>query len=120
MSPEKQRIAIAEACGWNPTGYGSWYFGKKDDMNYATISDSCNHIQLSDYLNDLNAMHDALKVLDEEQKLDFCSNICRILNEANRGKRSWLGPTTFDYINATASQFAQAFLHAIGKWEISE
>lgn len=41
MTPEQQRIAIAEVCGWEP------------------VSDD----QLPNYLKDLNAMHEAEKTI---------------------------------------------------------
>ena len=90
MTPEAQRIAIAVACGWK-TGYRdpeAWH-------------------PLPDYLNDLNAMHDAEKVLPAGQ-WDRYAQWLRELTSSNR---------RFLIARATASQRAEAFLRTIGKWE---
>jgi len=92
MTPEAQRIAIAEACGWK-TGYRdpeAWH-------------------PLPDYLNDLNAMHDAEKVLFGRKDWSACTYDEHI----NVATSSWKW-------NATASQRAEAFLRTIGKWEESK
>ena len=86
MNPEQQRIAIAEAVG-------------KD----------------ADYLNDLNAMHEAEKVLTPYTRPEY---LCQLFDAATRG-RSGLYPVDENYLShhATASQRAEAFLRTIGKWE---
>jgi hypothetical protein len=66
MSPEAQRIAIAEACGWkripadNVGAAGRLFYGDVwwRDAENNTIA-CADH--LPDYLNDLNAMHEAEK-----------------------------------------------------------
>jgi len=88
VNQEEQRIAIAEACGWK-TGYRdpeAWH-------------------PLPDYLNDLNAMHDAEKVLNEKQEDIMNSTLWDIMDGR---KYLW---------HATASQRAEAFLRTIGKWK---
>jgi len=90
MTPEAQRIAIAEACGWK-TEY-------RDAVSSVTA--------LPDYLNDLNAMHEAEKVLFGRNDWSAC-----IYDEhINVATSSWKW-------NATASQRAEAFLRTIGKWQ---
>ena len=91
MNPEQQRIAIAEACGWK-TGYRdpeAWH-------------------PLPDFLHDLNAMHDAEKVLVSLQWVFYLRRLKTICN-----KSGWP-------IHATAAQRAEAFLRTIGKWEESK
>jgi len=96
MTPEQQRVAIAEACGWK-TGYRdpeAWH-------------------PLPDYLNDLNAMHDAEKVLGEKRIRIYAFTLAQVLDTS---------PTVdlddqFLNIHATASQRAKAFLRTIGKWK---
>lgn len=104
MNPIKQQITIAEACGWfeikNHNGLsalGSW---KGYHPNHANIIGSPQPIP--DYLNDLNAMHDAEKVLTDEQWDLYCG---------------YLGGSLRSCASATASQRAEAFLRTIGKWE---
>lgn len=54
MTPEKQRIAIAEVCGWKWTEDG-WH----DTVRKRAVKMIAGH-NLPDYLNDLNAMHEAV------------------------------------------------------------
>jgi hypothetical protein len=100
MNKEAQRIAIAEACGWK-TGYRdpeAWH-------------------PLPDYLNDLNAMHEAEQVLTPKYQ--------PAKGESQWGEYlGWLGfcgenktREVYECVTATASQRAEAFLRTIGKWE---
>ncbi len=52
MNPNKQRIAIAEACRWTRQSDDSMWF---DDP---TNSFQVHEQDIPDYLNDLNAMHE--------------------------------------------------------------
>ena len=83
MSPEQQRIAIAEVCGLD---------GAKDAF--------------PDYLNDLNAMHEA------EMKL--------IAGDLDTEYRETLDKVCGQYaiiFRATAAQRAEAFIRTLNKWE---
>ena len=93
MSPDSQRIAIAGACGHGD--YSTQMNGWHDNQIHG----------LPDYLNDLNAMHEAEKVLT--------------LPERRKYRKTLLGhcePASIA-IHATAAQRAEAFLLTIGKWE---
>jgi hypothetical protein len=105
MTDQQQRIAIAEACGWTEISErcmwglpkGAFDTGKEDCLKH-----------LPDYLNDLNAMHEAEKVLAAEQRRSYVNCIYNLpVSECESN--------TF----ATAAQRAKAFLRAIGKWEVS-
>jgi hypothetical protein len=117
MNPEKQRIAIAEACGWT---------GLKESMGYetryrGTPSETTVWVSLPDYLNDLNAMHEAEKVLpdmasddDVRDQLGYMETLADTLVakwSSNNSADMWL------ITHATAAQRAEAFLRTIGKWE---
>jgi hypothetical protein len=102
MNPEKQRIAIAQACGW------------KRCIHVTDFRDGCNgenprgiFTVLPDYLNDLNAMHEAEKLLANDQCAAYLVILARSLPEA--GLDSWA-------FHATASQRAEAFLKTLGLW----
>jgi hypothetical protein len=99
MKPEQQRIAIAEACGWKPNPF-------QMDMRGQVFPQSP-----PDYLNDLNAMHEAEKVLTEEQRIAYsdCTYDIALKAQKEIGKWRW--------ISLTAAQRAEAFLRTIGKWE---
>ena len=92
MSPEAQRIAIAEACGW------------KDEIVKAFHG-------LPDYLNDLNAMHEAENTLTEKQRCRYSDELYSVAinHAAETGK--------WRYLSMTSAQRAEAFLRTIGKWE---
>jgi len=105
MTVESQRIAIAKACGWSyqnkhprfgKQSVKSWYFMNTE----ITVSSSS---KLPDYLNDLNAMHEAEKTLDYND-----------LNDMEESVSFHFGVTPF---HSTAAQRAEAFLRTIGKWE---
>jgi hypothetical protein len=108
MTPEKQRIAIAEACGWNSKSD----FQINANLRYhVTWVESENRgFFIPDYLNDLNAMHEAEKLLTNVQWSIYAPKLCLITNQR---------PATY-YCHATAAQRAEAFLRTIGKWEISD
>ena len=97
MTNEQINIAIAEAC---PTIVGLGADGIYYLQTGLVEFDPCN---------DLNAMHDAEKVLTnrtgytiELENLCKTNPVCRII---------------WDIATATAAQRAEAFLRTIGKWE---
>lgn len=94
MTPEQQRIAIAEACGWKP-----------DKRGLGWLSPHGYYAPEPDYLNDLNAMHDAEKVLTKEQRRKYVRTLFQTTN------------TDWDSHCATASQRARAFLETLMLWE---
>ncbi len=94
MSPEVQRIAIAESVGIH------LHDGDHAPSNYTFVSD------LPDYLHDLNAMHEAEKTLFPKHEAKWAMTMSEVCGH------SWRIIYT-----ATASQRAEAFLKTIGKWE---
>jgi hypothetical protein len=143
MTPERQRIAIAESCGWqiifatddklmskNPlwqvfTPSGSkiqfWdepirgYGGVVDVITrkFLDATDAMNRCNVPDYLNDLNAMHEVEKTLSEKQLKSYAFILAMVLDTT---------PTVDLYdqflnIHATATQRAEAYLKTIIKWE---
>ena len=101
MKPEEQKVAIAYYCKL-PLFDG--------------YSGLANH-ELPNYLEDLNAMHDAEKVLRNNQFhfVDYLRELWCVIhpNVKYTGDLGYIG---FDFVNATASQRAEAFLRTIGKW----
>lgn len=107
MSPKAQRVAIAETCGWTQVT-ASGPYGVLIGL-HATAGDC----RILDYLNDLNAMHEAEKVLSTaEQQSAFKGYLCSAIH-------SLCGTGDFSYIHATAVQRAEAFLRTVGKWDDS-
>ena len=96
MSSDKQQIAIAEACGWKPHADGvGFYRGFHPLIKGGEPA--------PDYLNDLNAMHEAEKVLTPQQKERYCTEL--------------LYTHSAMLVFSTAAQRAEAFLRTIGRWE---
>jgi hypothetical protein len=99
VTNEQINIAIAESMGWKIEG--EWAEEKKGI--YGKI-----HDVIPNYTSDLNAMHEAEKVLTAEQRRSYVNCIFNLpVSECESN--------TF----ATAAQRAKAFLRAIGKWEVS-
>lgn len=94
MNPEQQRIAIAEACGWH------WHT-IAFNRGWVKVGDGETQAMIPDYLNNLNAMHEAENVLTADQWYEYD----RLMPLRDPQK-----------MHATAAQRAEAFLRAIGKW----
>jgi hypothetical protein len=90
MKPHRQRIAIAKACGFKWSEYS-------DELGQLVAE------FIPNYLNDLNAIHEAEKVLNNVQRERYRTEL--VYSQAGRD------------VFATAAQRAEAFLITIGKWE---
>lgn len=108
MTPEAQRIAIAEACGWKYVKVYQWAGDLITPKQWHDVD------VLPDYLNDLNAMHEAEKVLlpDLSRYGTELTKVCDQFAAENGYEllESWR--TT-----ATASQRAEAFLRTLNLWK---
>lgn len=105
MTKEQQRIAIAEACGWTDCEYiKSLGLCKGKHKEVRSQYDS-GHSALPDYLNDLNAMHEAEKVLMNDDPYAYGCYSCDLYEQ--------YGNT----VHLSAAQRAEAFLKTMGKWE---
>lgn len=103
--------AIAEACGWKRVRVNGDAGIYKGFDNGAELRPD-----IPDYCHDLNAMHEAEKVLDYEQCEAFANTVADIVHAENREK-DYPFPWGFARIHATARQRAEAFLRTLGKWE---
>jgi hypothetical protein len=95
MKPHRQRIAIAEACGFKCSEYS-------DELAKLVAGFT------PDYLNDLNAMHEAEATLRFDDRNHYIDRLGETYHD------SW------EFCTATAAQRAEAFLRTIGKWEDDE
>lgn len=116
MNKDKQRIAIAEACGHknirmahfcNDCGAGEDY-----------MSDHSTEWPIPDYLTDLNAMHEAEKTLTEELQSMYGYTLGKMTDSRDTRART-VGQRMWQCVHITAEQRAEAFLRTIGKWEDS-
>ena len=119
MKEEEQRIAIATAAGW--TGIIA------EGLNMGPAGIEPGHfkaympIPLPDYLNDLNDLHEAEKVLQGMQLRRYshyvwCIKIGITPYESNDEDKTIDFLQAYHLLQATAKQKSEAFLRAIGKW----
>jgi hypothetical protein len=103
MTPEAQRIAIAEACGWKPNPF---------EM------DMCGQVfpqSPPDYLNDLNAVHD---FVSQKFKSKFMlAEYEYMLRACLADGRPTFEVAGYELANATAAQKAEASLKALNLWK---
>ena len=115
MSPEAQRIAIAEACGWSGfENSGEFLIGVRPQnevteklLGPRTVTNWTPRDDVPDYINDLNAMHEAEKVIPDEQWVDYYDYLL------DTTKPRFV---LRDTVTATAAQRAEAFLRTLGRW----
>ena len=105
MKDTEINIAIAEACGWKPDGYGHW---KCPTRNFHACE--CD---LPDYCHDLNAMHGVEKCVDADlaHGWRYWTTLAEILC-ADEQTETWQHYRVL--IHATARQRAEAFIKVMG------
>lgn len=105
MTDDQINRAIAETCGWtilrSPLGGCGFAAYAKDPKENPQPG-------IPDYCTDLNAMHEAEKVLEEKK---FVKKYELTLGRNGGNRFEW------SKIHATARQRAEAFLRTLGKWE---
>lgn len=99
MSDEQINEAIAKACG---------IVGKSGEI-YKTPDGWV--VDCPNYCTDLNAMHEAEKVLTKEQVREYQCFMYDMACEINNTCGRWMP------YSATARYRAEAFLKTLGKWE---
>ena len=107
MTHDSQRIAIAEACGL-PKPYSRWSGADSDTLCHSvTVEDGLKRAKpIPDYTQDLNAMHEAEKVLKGGMRSTYDAELTLICSR------------DYNFIwESTAAQRAEAFLRTVGKWE---
>ena len=101
MTDKQINQAIAEACG----------IVGKDQYGPLYQTEDGWVVDCPDYCNDLNAMHEAEKVLAPKDEGRYFLTLKQMV-----GDLIWYRDTCRNY-RATARQRAEAFLRALGKWE---
>ena len=113
MNDNKQRIAIAEACGWIKNDHYEDGFGSGERL--VTGWDDNRGIffrQLPDYLNDLNEMNTVLcNHLQATERTDYLDQLALVIQRKHRmATIAWL------CVTASASEKAEAFLRTLNLW----
>jgi hypothetical protein len=107
MNEEQQRIAIAEACGFKAkTDRHKPMWATPDGKTLLTMPE-----HLPDYLNDLNAMREALLTLPPDAPWNYY--LSQVVWEENPSRLV----TDMDRAQATAAQQARAFLEIKKLWK---
>lgn len=77
----------------------------------ACCCDECLYNKGLNYCNDLNAMHEAEKVLEKQQVREYQTYMYDMACEIDNTYGRWMP------YSATARYRAEAFLRTLGKWE---
>lgn len=114
MTPDQQRIAIAEACGWKNT-----YRGSKAGSVYGFKDGNHRFHSVPFYPSDLNAIHEARKALvtTTELRVKYLNALRAIV--ARRCPKNKTGAslvTDYDLVNAEAWEHAETLVKVTGKW----
>jgi hypothetical protein len=110
MTPEEQRIAIAEACGYQiePHGVKAPWDEKLICRGHLSISD-----MLPDYLNDLNACYEMEWTLSTEQHAAFREKLREIQSLTAGAYEDYERA----YVSAPSEDRAEAFLRTLNLWK---
>ena len=101
MTPLEINKAIAQVCGYKPSPDGLGWLNDRGIKFYNTDG-------FPNYVNDLNAMHEAEKVLTWEQRAKYCDSLAQYSHSL----------TEYWYCShATATQRAEAFLKIFNLWK---
>jgi len=101
MTSEQQRIAIAEACGWQIKK--ATHHAKPPNGEWQYLD------RIPNYLNDLNAMHEAEKTLNPIQAAEYARILTSIAWQSEQ--------PVFAPMTAKADQRAEAFLKTLNLWK---
>jgi hypothetical protein len=108
MTNEQINQAIAEACGWTEIS--------SDGVTGKAPGETCNRVMFMPlYCTNLNAMHEAEKVLAEIQWFYYLNELYNVVRLPNQPELQMK-----QAVNATARQRAEALLRTLGKWEEGE
>lgn len=127
MTTNEQNTAIAEKCGWrfeNRHGKGTPYAaiiivtgpnGQKGSLWPDKYSaEDLKYIGIPDYVNDLNAMHEAEELCIRSLAMD--TKYVHMLEDI-ASKQTTIYTRQRSAISATATQRAEAFLRCLGLWK---
>lgn len=115
MTPDQQRIAIAEACGFGPYECYDCEDGKVFGSDFGRVG----RTRLPNYPQDLNAIHEARKtiVTTTELRVKYLNALRAIV--ARRCPKNKTGASLvsdYDLVNAEAWEHAETLVEVTGKW----
>lgn len=124
MTSEAQMIAIAEACGWADIRPNPLTNGKRPPYLAGRRNKSDPMLGIPDYLNDYNAIRDALDALgisngsNLELRIAWMAELHKIVGR-RRPKNKVGTPivSDMDKMFAERKELVEATLRVIGKWK---
>jgi hypothetical protein len=116
MTDREINIAIAEFCGWKPSDPrgnwchpSNWSLAKNGAYSVWVGSD-----KLPNYVEDLNAMHEAESILSHALHVIFRKLLWEEIQSGRDDDDAEQDERYF--VSATASQRAESFLRTLGIW----
>jgi len=126
MTSEAQRIAIATVCGhtnfkyFNTTNVDGAYTVLASDQT-ANGWEGYDATEIPNYLEDLNAMHEAEKLILAGNHIGYCRAVLVLVCPETKGVIVGLNAGYgLSILHATASQRAEAFLRTLNLWDDSK
>lgn len=111
MTNEEQRLAIANVCGWYKINW-SGMFVWQQAADTGTRRGNC-----PDYLKDLNAMHEAEKLLTHADKETYVGLLCDLIDKDDEDAGEY---SCYSLAHAPASRRGEAFLRTLGLWNTDD
>ena len=118
MDEKRQRIVIAEACGWKRSELsGKWCHPD----NWAMAEGGSYEVwvgldKLPNYLHSLDAMHEVEKGLGHNS-MAYINELLKMCDRQNENMSEPSVHPEWFIVHATAAKRAEAFLKTINKWE---
>lgn len=111
MNPQEINKRIAIACGWTEHEYGDGgmygWTAPGGEYRPSCFRPYYYEDELPNYHGDLNAMHEAEKILPVRNWTRYCQYLAELGG----------GSVRFVSVHTTSAQRAEAFLRTIGQWE---
>lgn len=140
MTPEEQRIAIAELCGISRKDIDVWLDWTKAERQFQSAEIETEEyysrhlrreipVRIPDYLNDRNALWEALRSIlaTSGQWVEFVGTLGRILAHTKNKKTvheiscivdaDEVAHAIAGFLNADLPEIAEALLHTTGQWK---
>lgn len=113
MTPRAINSAIAQACGWKQTQVS--INEPDDDVSFTPPGLELDpwrdaNVRYPDYVNSLDAMHEAEKFLTIEQAKAYTDTLWSIIKRESTSNTHW------QLWHATAIQRGEAFVRTINVW----
>jgi hypothetical protein len=125
MTHQEINVEIALTCGYQWVSNGSGYRWLTRDSKYINnpkrkssgTEPPCQEFLTVDYYNDLNAMHEAEKVLTSRQRAVYEVLLTESADVVSVPHAAISTGGLFEIAHRTASQRAEAFVRTVNKWK---